>query len=333
VTSVGAETGVKAGIVLATYNGAQFLPEQLQTFLTQERLPDELLVSDDVSTDDTLAIVEGFARKAPFPVRVSINPERLGFIQNFAKALALSDADVIFMSDQDDVWFPSKLATMLAAVEVHPDKMLFVCDAELVEEDLSPTGLTIFGQKNPEAGGERSSTYGCCFAMRRELLDYVLPIPDGYDFHDKWMAHLAKDLGVLRAIDVPLQQYRRHGSNASWITMVRPEDRPGMATQARDRVAVDVRFYLRQHADQARLRLDRLERLAAARKPDGGSPALDVAGAAARVRSGLRRFEARLALLERSRVLRLPGVVRMLVRGDYADFSGARSAAVDLLRK
>ncbi len=212
MTSVGAETGVKAGIVLATYNGAQFLPEQLQSFLTQERLPDELLVSDDASTDDTLAIVEGFARKAPFPVRVSINPERLGFIQNFAKALALSDADVIFMSDQDDVWFPAKLATMLAAVEVHPDKLLFVCDAELVEEDLSPTGLTIFGQKNPDAGAERSSTYGCCFAMRREILDYVLPIPDGYDFHDKWMAHLAKDLGVLRAVDVPLQQYRRHGS-------------------------------------------------------------------------------------------------------------------------
>ena len=168
MTSVGAETGVKAGIVLATYNGAQFLPEQLQSFLTQERLPDELLVSDDASTDDTLAIVEGFARKAPFPVRVSVNPERLGFIQNFAKALALSDADVIFMSDQDDVWFPAKLATMLAAVEEHPDKLLFVCDAELVEEDLSPTGLTIFGQKNPDAGAERSSTYGCCFALRRE---------------------------------------------------------------------------------------------------------------------------------------------------------------------
>ena len=324
---------MKAGIVLATYNGAQFLPEQLESFLAQERLPGELLVSDDASTDETLSVIEGFACRALFPVKVSVNAERLGFIQNFATALALSDSDVIFMSDQDDVWLPGKLATMLAAAEEHPDKMLFVCDAELVEEDLSPTGLTIFGQKNPEAGGQRSSTYGCCFALRRELLDYVLPIPDGYDFHDKWMAHLARDLGVLQAVDVPLQLYRRHGSNVSWITMERPEERPGKATQVLSRVGVDVRFYLRQNADQARLRLDRLERLAAEKEVGARTLVFDAAGPAARLRGGLQRLEARLDLLERPRLLRLPGVVRMLARGDYADFSGARSAVADLVRK
>jgi glycosyltransferase involved in cell wall biosynthesis len=315
---------MKAAIVLATYNGARFLSEQLESFLAQERMPDELLVSDDASTDETLSIVDGFARRAPFQVKVSVNAERLGFIQNFAAALALSDADMIFMSDQDDVWFPDKLAAMLAAAEECPDKLLFVCDAELVEEDLSPTGLTIFGQKNPEAGGERSSTYGCCFALRREFLDYLLPIPDGYDFHDKWIAHLARDLGVLRAVDVPLQLYRRHGSNVSWITK---------ATQVRNRVGVDVRFYLRQNAAQACLRVNRLERLAAEQESGARAPGPDMGGPAARLRLGLQRLEARLALLERPRLLRLPGVVRMLARGDYADFSGARSAVADLVRK
>jgi glycosyltransferase involved in cell wall biosynthesis len=324
---------MKAGIVLATFNGARFLPEQLESFLAQERPPDELLVSDDASTDETLAVIEGFARRAPFPVKVSVNTERLGFIQNFATALALSEADLIFMSDQDDVWLPGKLHTMIAAAEEHPDKLLFVCDAELVEEDLSATGLTIFGQKNPEAAGPRSSTYGCCFALRRELLDYVLPIPDGYDFHDKWIAHLAGDLGVLQPVDVPLQLYRRHGSNVSWITMERPEDRPGRATRVRNRVGVDVRFYLRGHADQARLRVDRLERLAAEKATGARSLALDAGGPAGRVRDGLRRLEARLALLERPRLLRVPGVVRMLARGDYADFSGVPSAVADLVRK
>lgn len=324
---------MKVGIVLATCDGARFLPEQLESYLAQERLPDELLVSDDASTDDTLTAIEAFALRAPFPVRVRVNAERLGFIQNFATALRLTDADVIFMSDQDDVWFPHKLRTMLAEVESHREKLLFVCDAELVEEDLSPTGLTIFGQKNPQPGGSRSSTYGCCFALRRELLDYVLPIPEGYDFHDKWIAHLARDLGVAHSIDIPLQLYRRHGSNASWITMERPEDRPGRATQLRNRVGTDVRFYLRQNADQVRLRVERLERMTAEGETGALSLSLDVAGPTARLRGVLLRLEARLALLERPRVLRLPGIARMLARGEYADFSGVRSAVVDVVRK
>ncbi len=189
--------------------------------------------------------------------------------------------------------------------------------------------------RTEEPGGRRParSTYGCCFALRRDLLDYVLPIPDGYDFHDKWIAHLAKDLGVLQPVDVPLQLYRRHGANTSWITMERPEDRPGRAARARSRVGADVRFYLRQNADQARLRADRLERLAAELGAGARSPVLDTAGPAAHLRGVLQRLEARLALLERPRLLRLPGVVRMLAGGDYRHFSGVRSAVADLARK
>ena len=105
---MGANVGIKVGIVLATYNGGRFLSEQLESFLVQERMPDELLVSDDASTDETLSIVDAFARRAPLPVKVVVNPERLGFIRNFAAALALADADIIFMSDQDDVWLPQR---------------------------------------------------------------------------------------------------------------------------------------------------------------------------------------------------------------------------------
>ncbi len=292
--------GVKVSIALATYNGARFLPDQLNSFLVQERMPDELLVSDDASTDDTLAVLSSFARSAPFPVRISVNPATLGFVKNFATALSLSDADVIFMSDQDDVWLGSKIATVLAAAERHPDKLLFVNDAELVGEDLSPTGLTIFGQKNTQPGAARSSTYGCCFALRRELLEYVLPIPDGYEFHDKWIAHLSQDLGVIHVIDRPLQVYRRHSANASWISQVRPEDRPGKASQLRDRVGVDVRYYLRENAAMTRLRIERLERLARETNAGDRSISLDVMGPAKRLRGVLERLETRLALLEQT---------------------------------
>jgi glycosyltransferase involved in cell wall biosynthesis len=324
---------MKVAVALATFNGARFLSEQLNSYLAQNRMPDELLVSDDSSADDTVQILRSFAQNAPMPVQIHVNPTRLGFVKNFATVLSLCNTDAIFMSDQDDVWFASKISTVLGAMERHPDKLLFVNDAELVGEDLSPTGLTIFGQKRPGRLAPRGSTYGCCFALRRELLDYVLPIPHAYRFHDKWIAHISQDLGVTHVIDRPLQVFRRHGSNASEISQVGPGDIAGRASELRTRVGADIRSYLRESALMTRLRVERLERLLDDGSLRDHALASNVPGRLRELRGMLEKIDARLALLEQPRVRRVPGVTRMLARGDYAAFSGVRSAVVDLLRK
>src|SRR5581483_5816839 len=101
---------MRISIAMATYNGGQFIREQLDSLSRQTFLPCELVVCDDGSTDHTLAIVETFAASAPFAVRIHRNKKRLGFGPNFLKAASLCDGEVIAFSDQDDVWLETKLA-------------------------------------------------------------------------------------------------------------------------------------------------------------------------------------------------------------------------------
>src|SRR3954454_9678676 len=97
---------MKVSVALASYNGARFIDEQLASLAAQTRPPDELVVCDDGSTDDTLDHVERFAATAPFEVRIVRNAENLGFSGNFQRVLALVRGDIVFICDQDDIWYP-----------------------------------------------------------------------------------------------------------------------------------------------------------------------------------------------------------------------------------
>src|SRR4029079_17285220 len=98
-------------------NGARFLPEQLRSIAAQTRPPDELIVCDDRSTDETAQVIEAFAATAPFPVRLVRNEERLGSTRNFERAVSLCDGSLIALADQDDSWHPEKLARLQATAE------------------------------------------------------------------------------------------------------------------------------------------------------------------------------------------------------------------------
>src|SRR5215217_2190591 len=101
---------MRISIAMATYNGAGYLQEQLESFLSQTRQPDELIVCDDGSGDATLDILERFRQSVPFAVQIHRNETRLGFTKNFEKALLKCSGDLVFLSDQDDVWFAPKVA-------------------------------------------------------------------------------------------------------------------------------------------------------------------------------------------------------------------------------
>lgn len=206
---------------MATCNGAKHLREQLRSIAGQTRPPDELVVSDDASHDQTLAIVREFAGGVPFPVVVIENAARLGVIGNFTSALRRCTGDWIALSDQDDVWLPDKLATLQAACD-GPGVGLLFSDVALCDQSGTLTGGTQWGRLGfDRAARDRfrrdpfdallkfNVVTGMSMMMRATLRDMVLPIPAGW-VHDEWIALLASAVGEIRLIDRPLVHYRQH---------------------------------------------------------------------------------------------------------------------------
>jgi glycosyltransferase involved in cell wall biosynthesis len=135
---------MKISIALCTYNGEKYLSDQLSSYLKQDRLPDELVICDDRSTDHTIEIVEQFAAKAPFPVHLHVNETNLGSTKNFEKAFQLCQGEIIVPSDQDDVWHPDKLKQMESALNHNPHVGLVFTDANVVDTNLNPLGYTLW---------------------------------------------------------------------------------------------------------------------------------------------------------------------------------------------
>ena len=212
-------------IALCTYNGAAYLNEQLETIAAQTRTPDELVISDDQSTDDTLRLIEEFAAIAGFPVRLSVNESNLGIAKNFEKAISLCRGDVIVLSDQDDVWHNDKLESVERIFEAKPQLSLVFSNAEIVDETLGLFGKTLFewvhfdDQKQSLVKSGRALdlqlrenlVLGATMAFRADLRELVLPISgDGPLVHDGWIVLLIAAVGEIDFIDRPLMKYRQH---------------------------------------------------------------------------------------------------------------------------
>ena len=206
---------MKISIAMATYNGAEYLQEQLDSFVTQTQQPDELVVTDDCSTDATLAMLESFASTAPFEVVVHRNERNYGYCGNFNQALMRCSGDLVFLCDQDDVWFPEKIERVAVAADEYPESLVILNDAALTHGDLSETGLTKMGQIKSAGLDEPSFVMGCCAAVKRDLLDLCLPIPVGFPAHDTWIVGIADGMNRKHVLADVLQYYRRHGSNES----------------------------------------------------------------------------------------------------------------------
>ncbi|WP_432472048.1 glycosyltransferase family 2 protein [Amphritea sp. HPY] len=206
---------MRISIAMATYNGAKFLEEQLNSFLDQTRLPDELIITDDCSSDETEEIIVSFTQTAPFKVIFSRNNKNLGYCANFNAALMKTTGDLVFLSDQDDVWFPEKIEHMIAVVEKHPEALVVMNDAALTDEGLNEVGVTKLGQIKSMGLSVDSFIMGCCCAARRELLDLCLPISEDYNSHDRWIVKFADGLNAKIVDRRVLQYYRRHENNES----------------------------------------------------------------------------------------------------------------------
>ena len=206
---------MKVSIAMTTYNGASYLEQQLDSFLCQERLPDQLVVCDDGSVDNTIKILEEFAERAPFQVFIGINDVNLGYVKNFEKAISLCDGDIIFFSDQDDVWLKNKISDVCAQFHDNPAMVAITNDQWITDENLTPTKYTKLWNTRRLGLPDGWFVTGCCSAITKTWVNVALPIPDFIPGHDVWINRLADFMNVRLIHDVPLQYYRRHEKNTS----------------------------------------------------------------------------------------------------------------------
>lgn len=319
---------MKLSIAMATYNGAAFLPQQLRSFIDQSRRPDELVVTDDGSTDATIEILEAFRASAPFNVVLHRNPSTLRVARNFERAISLCTGDLIFLSDQDDVWYPAKLARVAAEFEAHPSAWVVINDQIITDAELRHSGRTKLTNIESMGLGRSGFFTGCCTTIRREWTDYAFPLPEGLT-HDRWINMLAEHLAVRRVITEPLQFYRRHGDNVSTWAASNPRGVNMVSTvlthglrDARDgwqAMIADNRVFI----EHLQTRADR---------------AIEIAGeqahsqALADLRRSITSIELRIQMASLPFWRRAPAALRLLHQGHYRQFSGWKSAAKDIVR-
>lgn len=218
---------MKVSIALCTYNGEKFLLEQLESFLRQTRLPDELVVCDDRSTDASIKLIEEFSNIASFPLRIHVNEKNLGSTKNFEKAISLCTGDVIFLSDQDDVWLPEKIQTIEAEFEQDNNLGMVFTNAELVDEGLESLGHTLWDFSFPKDNQLRATNgklfevllghnvvTGGTIAFRSCYRDQFSPIPTDipYVIHDAWIALVITANAEVRMLSESLIKYRQHSN-------------------------------------------------------------------------------------------------------------------------
>ncbi len=216
---------LKVSVALCTYNGERFLQEQLDSIANQTRLPDEVVVGDDGSTDNTLEILETWAKTTPFPVRIIRNPERLNVIYNFQETILRCTGEIVFLCDQDDVWLPEKIERMSVILELYDDCAYTICRTIEIDENSVPI------QKRPKrnrfnlmeatAYSVASSTPAHAIAIRKSMVEKIFPIASGWP-HDIWICTLSPIYGKKYITDMTLMMYRVHNTSLTYSSLENP---------------------------------------------------------------------------------------------------------------
>ncbi|RFM35850.1 glycosyltransferase family 2 protein [Chitinophaga silvisoli] len=237
---------MSVSVCMAVYNGERFIKAQCESILKQLAANDELIVSDDHSTDNTIAIVESLNDKR---VKIVQNTLGKGAIKNFQHAIIQATGELIFLSDQDDVWMDDKVERTLPLFEQYD---VVVSDATIVDENLSEIAPSLLAFIN---GGKgiiknmlKSTYYGSCMAFKRSLLPHILPFPDTIEIgHDLWIGLVGEMLNAkVFFYQQPLIMYRRH--SAAFTNTGQGKSKRSLNAKLRGRVIMIrevIRFYLK----------------------------------------------------------------------------------------
>ncbi|UOE44507.1 glycosyltransferase family 2 protein [Agromyces larvae] len=230
-------TGVRVSVALGTHNGARFLEAQLRSILAQTRAVDEIVLSDDASSDGTVELAErlvaehrGSGGAAPDLVVLRNDPP-LGVTANFEQALRSATGDLIALSDQDDIWRADRIERAVEVFDARPGLQLVASGARLVDDQGEPIGATLFGTLGLEGTTlerirvgaafeellKRNLLTGATMMVRRSLVEAASPFPPTW-VHDEWLAVVASVIGGIAVIDDELIDYRQHGGNQIGVT-------------------------------------------------------------------------------------------------------------------
>lgn len=202
---------------MATYNGERFLSEQLDSILVQLSDLDELIISDDGSTDNTIRIIQEYQKK--YKQIVLVEGPQKGYVFNFENAIKNCNNDLIFLSDQDDIWRLDKIEIVKRLFRENSKQLLLMHNADLIDQNGRSLNKTLFGIRSPKKGYVKnillSYYFGCCMVFRKELKKYILPFPKTVPAHDQWISNIAERLKVTISSQETLIMYRRHDHNTA----------------------------------------------------------------------------------------------------------------------
>ena len=201
-------------VCIATYNGERYIRQQIESIVCQLNVDDEIIVSDDGSTDGTLDIVKGIGDKR---IKIIEGPGRKSPILNFECALKASKGDFIFLSDQDDVWKLDKVEICMKWLKTYN---CVVSDAEVTDNRLKPLYPSLYDIMQVRQGRIYNTIWkngytGCCMAFRRNVLEASLPFPKNIPMHDIWIGNVAAYKYNVIFIPDRLIHFRRHENTIS----------------------------------------------------------------------------------------------------------------------
>ncbi len=206
---------MRVSVALAAFNGERFLKEQLDSIAVGLLPTDELIISVDPSTDNTLQIAEEFSREKLFAIKVVVGPGN-GVIKNFEHAISYTTGDIVALCDQDDIWHPDKIAEIRSSFL--QDKIIMHShDGDIVDENLNIID-SIYNQYGCDTGlfknVIKNSYIGCTLSFNGDFLRNSLPLPN-IPMHDWYLALLAGRCGKILRSDKKLIRYRRHQNTAT----------------------------------------------------------------------------------------------------------------------
>jgi len=200
-------------VCIATYNGGKYIASQLESILLQLSEKDEVIISDDGSSDNTISIINSFGDH-----RITIlNNHHVGAIMNFENALKNAKGDYIFLSDQDDKWLPDKVKIMMQYLKNYD---CVISDNIPVDGNLQPLDESFYKRVGMRTGKFynlfiHNFYLGCCMACKRHVIEKALPFPSDIPMHDIWIGNVAAFFYNIKFIDEKLILFCRHGDNAS----------------------------------------------------------------------------------------------------------------------
>ena len=321
---------MKISIAMAAYNGADYIREQLNSFASQTQLPDEVIVCDDLSGDATLEVLEKFACTSPFKMVVVSNNKNLGYTRNFEKALSLCSGDLIFLSDQDDVWDENKISKILAIKRKHPNIDLIINDAMYSDENLKSAGVTVLEKVLNFSGRKNDHIAGASTAITKEFRNFVLPFPENNcPAHDVYLHRWANLLENKLVVQDVLQKWRIHGKNNSVSEMNDPIAVSNLKLYEKYRNVNSSSAYINKASEFRKMDLVVISRKEALTRL---SPGVKIDRLRMKINKIIEANTSRSELSNANWFRRMPLIFLMIIKGQYKYFQGLRSVAKDIFR-